>query len=647
MPNPTGAQVIAKALQGLGVTVIFGLVGIPVAEIAEEAINLGIRFIGFRNEQACSYAATAYGYLTGKPGVCLLVGGPGILHGMAGVGNASANSWPTLILGGNSEQGLNGKGGFQEMDSVALLKPHTKMAMQPSSNDPYTIVHAVQRAYRICWYGRPGPAYVDLPADLIMSPTTSSKTKLKLLPNPVPSPPRPATNQSEIQAAASLLRNAAAPLVVIGKGAAYSHTEIILRTLIDDHNIPFLPTPMGKGVIPDSHPLNTSSARSTALKKADCILLLGARLNWILHYGEPPKFNPNVKIIQIDISAEDLSRVNGIGEPSLSLFGDIPTILHQLHFALKIPTTYRCLATPTLLPNSTNPYISTLAHSATLNNEALQLRSLTPTSSSTPLTYERAYHIISTTLNTYSPPSKGEIVLIAEGANTMDISRSCFPIHHPRQRLDAGTNATMGVGGGYAVAAWAAYNMPQPGPAYGEPPHQETLLAGQKKRVVCLMGDSAFGFSGMEIETMARHKMPVLIFVMNNSGIYHGDSLDKEDWEAKQADTVKGKTKGKRKGLRGTTLLWETRYEKMAEMVGGVGMFVRTEEELERAVRVGWEEGDVEGKTTDGKKGKGRVVIVNVVIEAGLGKSIAFAWEQAKESGGISVDRSMAKDAKL
>ena len=197
------------------------------------------------------------------------------------------------------------------------------------------------------------------------------------------------------------------------------------------------------------------------------------------------------------------------------------------------------------------------------------------------------------------------------------------------------------------MAAWAGYNMPQPGPAYGEPPHQGELLAGQKKRVVCLMGDSAFGFSGMEIETMARHKIPVLIFVMNNSGIYHGDSLDKGDWDAKQADTVKGQTKGKRKGLRGTTLLWDTRYEKMAEMVGGVGMFVKSEEELERAVRVGWEEGDVDGETTGGKKGTGRVVLVNVVIEAGLGKSIAFAWEQAKETGGISVDRSMAKDAKL
>ncbi|KAI9868574.1 MAG: hypothetical protein M1823_009068, partial [Watsoniomyces obsoletus] len=126
MPQPTGEQIIARTLLSLNVTVIFGLVGIPVAGIAEEAINLGIRFIGFRNEQACSYAASAYGYLTGKPGVCLLVGGPGILHAIAGVGNASANAWPTLFLGGNSEQRLNGKGAFQEMDSVAVLRGHTK-----------------------------------------------------------------------------------------------------------------------------------------------------------------------------------------------------------------------------------------------------------------------------------------------------------------------------------------------------------------------------------------------------------------------------------------------------------------------------------------------------------------------------------------
>ena len=645
MASPTGEQVIAKALQDLGVTVIFGLVGVPVAGIAEESINLGIRFIGLRNEQACSYAATAYGYLTGKPGVCLLVGGPGILHAIGGVGNSSANAWPTLFLGGNSEQMLNGKGAFQEMNSVSVLGPHTKCALQPSSNDPYTITHAIHRAYRICWYGRPGPSYVDLAADLIMTHTIPSKTPLRLTSSSISSPPKPAAQPADIARVVQLLKSAKAPLVVIGKGAAYSRSESSINTLIDSHQLPFLPTPMGKGVVRDSHPLNTTPARSAALANADVVLLLGARLNWILHYGEPPKYSSNVKFIQIDISAEELGRVNGVGEPAMSLFGDIGVIISQLYTALG---SWR--AFPSSSPDSTNSsspdsYLATLSASAKLNNKTYSAKALKTTSPGTPLTFERAYHIINSTLSKHMD----DIVLIAEGANTMDISRSAFSLTKPRQRLDAGTFATMGVGGGYAVAASAAYNFPAPhNPQDGPKPNPTGLLAGKPKRVVCLFGDSAFGFSGMEIETMSRYKMPVLIFVMNNSGIYHGDSLSSEEWMQRQSDTFTGNTlhsamempsaPAAKKGLRATSLTWETRYEMMAEMVGGKGYFVKTEEELDAATKGGWEE-------------KEKVVLVNVVIESGLGKSINFAWEMAREGkskgGKTDVGEGKGKEAKL
>jgi 2-hydroxyacyl-CoA lyase 1 len=637
MANPTGEQVIAKALQDLGVSVIFGLVGVPVAGIAEEAINLGIRFIGLRNEQACSYAATAYGYLTGRPGVCLLVGGPGILHAIAGVGNASANAWPTLFLGGNSEQILNGKGAFQEMDSVSVLTPHTKFAIQPSSNDPYTITHAIHRAYRLCWYGRPGPTYVDLPADLIMTPTVPPKTRLQLKSTSIPSPPKPAAQPSDITLAANLLKASSAPLVVIGKGAAYSRSESAINTLINSHNLPFLPTPMGKGVVPDTQPLNTTTARSAALGNADVIVLIGARLNWILHYGEPPKFSPHVKFIQLDISAEELGRVNGLGEPAVSLFGDIGVITSQLHSALGSWTAFPSLSLTNSSSPRSYPYLTALATSAKKNDTAYSAKALKPTPPNAPLTYERAYHIINSTLSNHMD----DIVLVAEGANTMDISRSAFQLTLPRQRLDAGTYATMGVGCGYAVAAEAAYNWPAPkNPHGGKNAEPGGLLAGTPKRIVCLFGDSAFGFSGMEIETMSRYKMPVLIFVMNNSGIYHGDSLSEVEWRAKQSQSFAGDTVMRdrnRKGLRATSLLWETRYEKMAEMVGGTGYFVKTEEELEEATRRGWAE-------------KEKVVLINVVIEAGLGKSISLAWEMSKEGrdeeGRVRQGKE-GKDAKL
>jgi 2-hydroxyacyl-CoA lyase 1 len=625
MPNPSGAYIIARTLQDLGVTVLFGLVGVPVADIAEEAISLGIRFIGFRNEQACSYAATAYGYLTGKPGICLLVGGPGILHGMAGIGNASANAWPAVFLGGSSEQTLNGKGAFQEMDSVSLLTPHTKMAMRPAKSDPYTIVSAIHRAYRFAWYGRPGPTFVDLPGDLIMMPTSDGKSHLDLpSAKSLRPPPKAFADADRVAEAVTLLKVAKAPLVVIGKGAAYARAEGHINELVTRHNLPFLPTPMGKGVIPDDHPLSATAARSAALKNADVVVLLGARLNWILHYGEPPKYSSGVKIIQVDISPEELGRVNGHGEPAVSLFGDIGAVVSQINAALGGWTAFP----KQRLDNNSHPYLAALSASAHKNNAAQSRKSLAVTQPGQLLSYERAYHIINAALNDLTSPSQSEIVWMSEGANTMDISRTSFSVSEPRQRLDAGTYATMGVGGGYALAAYAAYNYP----------------VADSKRVVCLFGDSAFGFSGMEIETMARHRMPIVIFVMNNSGIYHGDSISAEEWAGKQVDSVKGETvvegRGK-KGLRSTSLLWETRYDMMAEMVGGKGYFVKTEEDLGRATRDAWEWG----------KSNRNVVLINVVIESGRDKTISFAWEMSRQNEKVlpkqmSIAKKV-KDAKL
>ena len=271
MSPPTGAVLIARAFHELGVKVIFGLVGIPVVQIAEEAIALGIRFIAFRNEQAASYAATAYGYLTGKPGVCLVVGGPGVLHAMAGIGNSFANAFPTLFLGGSSETHLVTKGAFQEMDAIALLTPHVKIAVRTGLD---SIPQSITNAYKTSWYGRGGPTFIDLPADVIQGKGEETTAYV------VPAPPRSGADPAKINVIANLLKSANAPLVIVGKGAAYAQAENTIRRLIHQTKIPFLPTPMGKGVLPDSHPSNASTARSTALKEADVVLILGARLNW-------------------------------------------------------------------------------------------------------------------------------------------------------------------------------------------------------------------------------------------------------------------------------------------------------------------------------------------------------------------------------
>ncbi|TVY20427.1 2-hydroxyacyl-CoA lyase 1 [Lachnellula arida] len=577
MVPPTGAALIARALHELGVQVIFGLVGIPVVQIAEEAIALGIRFIAFRNEQAASYAATAYGYLTGRPGVCLVVGGPGVLHAMAGIGNASANAFPLLLLAGSSETHLVTKGAFQEMDAISLITPHTKIAIRSSLE---SIPQSLTNAYKTSFYGRSGPSFVDLPADVIQGEGDEMATRI------VPVPPRAASDPEKIKSIVQLLKSARAPLVIVGKGAAYSQAEAAIRKLIDQTRIPFLPTPMGKGILADSHPSNTATARSAALKGADVVLILGARLNWILHFGEDPKWNPDVKIIQVDISAEELGKNNG--DPALGVIGDIRAVTIQLTDALG-KWEY----------DTASNYVKSLKASAAKNEAKAEKVAKVDKS---PMTYARTFDVIKETLDTLSPPEDGGVVYVSEGANTMDISRSAFPVEHPRLRLDAGTHATMGVGLGYAIAAHCAYNLPSPEAVSGS-------ITGHKK-VVCLEGDSAFGFSLAEVETMARYRMDILIFVINNGGVYHGDSEDSDAWLQLQNNTIEGKAQG---GLRSSSLGWEVGYEKVAEMCGGKGYLVRTPEELAKATKEGF---------------KASVpVVVNVIIEAGQAQKLEFAWQ--------------------
>jgi 2-hydroxyacyl-CoA lyase 1 len=458
------------------------------------------------------------------------------------------------------------------------VTPHVKVAIRPTGVD--ALPRSIRNAYRAAWYGRPGPSFVDLPGDYIQGSPNENCKELGSF-NMLPAPPAPAADSAKLMKVAAVLKGAKAPLIVIGKGAAYARAEGVIRDFIDKTSIPFLPSPSGKGVVPDSHPLNTASARSTALKNADVVLLLGARLNWIFHYGEAPKWNPNATFIQVDLSTEEIGR-NG-GDASLGIVGDVNIVIPQLQQHLE-SWKYN---------TSASLYIKTLTTSKERNEtKAAETEAIFKS----PLSYTHAYKIIRETLHSLSPPEDGGIVYVAEGANTMDISRSAFPVEYPRLRLDAGTHATMGVGMGYAIAAHEAYNSPS---AEG---HSGPL--GHKK-IIALEGDSAFGFSGMEIETMARMNMDVLIIVMNNGGIYNGDAQSEEEFHARRE-------KGGKEGLRSWSLGWEVRYEKVAEACGGKGYFVRTDEELERATREGFQ-----AKVP---------VIINVVIEPGkMGKVVSIS----------------------
>ncbi|KAG0710042.1 2-hydroxyacyl-CoA lyase 1 [Chionoecetes opilio] len=526
-----GFAVVAKALADQGVQYMFGIVGIPVMEVAVAAQQVGIKYIGMRNEQAACYAAQAIGYLTRKPGVCLAVSGPGVLHTLGGLANAQSNCWPVLVLGGSSDQDQEGMGAFQECPQVEACRPFCKYSARPPSIQ--LIPYHVAKAIKSTTYGRPGAAYLDLPGNLLSGSVDES------LVEPFPRSPPPPTSLAPPQAvseAVSLLAGARRPLVVVGKGAAYGRAENQVKTLIEKTGLPFLPTPMGKGVLPDNHAQCVAPARSKALLKADVVLLLGARLNWMLHFGRAPRYDPHVKFIQVDVCAEEFhNSVQG----SVCLLGDVKEICGQL-----------VAASPGTLHPSQSSWWDSLREKMQANTAISNKLSH---DTSVPLNYYAVFHHLHQLL-------PEDCIIVSEGANTMDIGRTLLQNKHPRHRLDAGTFGTMGVGLGYAIAAalWAQDSAPG-------------------KRIVCVEGDSAFGFSGMELETIYRYKLPIIIIIVNNNGIYGGltDELFSDIREGIDPALATPPT----------SLLPQVHYERMAALFGDNGHFCTTVPQLQRVVR--------------------------------------------------------------
>ncbi|KAM8758481.1 2-hydroxyacyl-CoA lyase 1 isoform 1-T1 [Rhynchonycteris naso] len=529
----SGATVIAQALKTQDVKYMFGIVGIPVTEIAIAAQQVGIRYVGMRNEQAACYAASAVGYLTGRPGVCLVVSGPGLVHALGGMANANMNCWPLIVIGGSSERSQETMGAFQEFPQVEACRLYSKFSVRPTSIE--AIPSIIEKAVRSSIYGRPGACYVDIPADFVNFQVNVNSIKYMECCMP---PPVSMAEASAVRIAASVIRNAKQPLIIIGKGAAYAHAEEGLRKLVEQCKLPFLPTPMGKGVIPDNHPNCVGAARSRALQFADVIVLFGARLNWILHFGRPPRYQPDVKFIQVDICAEELG--NNV-RPAVTLLGDINAVTKQLLEQFD--------KTPWQYPPESNWW--KILREKMKSNEATSKE--LALKKSLPMNYYTVFYHVQKQL-------PRNCIVVSEGANTMDIGRTVLQNYLPRHRLDAGTFGTMGVGLGFAVAAAVVAKDRNPG-----------------QRVVCVEGDSAFGFSGMEVETICRYNLPIVLLVVNNNGIYQGVPTDtwKEMLKLGDATAV----------VPPMCLLPNAHYEQVMTAFGGSGYLVQTPEELQESLR--------------------------------------------------------------
>lgn len=469
MTTVDGATVIARSLADQGVEHMFGVLGVPVYGIAGAAEQEGIKFYAFRNEQAASYAAGVHGYLTGRPGVCLAVSGPGMIHAVAGLANAWANCWPMLLLGGANDSYQNGRGAFQEAPQLESARPYSKFVARAESIQSLPLL--IEQGVRQSMHGRPGAAYLDLPGDLIFGEVDSQAvTYLPQCPNPAGAP----ALESYIDQALEVLQSAERPLVIIGKGAAYARSEDEVREFIGSTQLPFLPTPMGKGVMPDDHPLCVAAARSHALQNADVVFLLGARFNWILHFGLPPRFRKDVRVIQLDIAPEEIGRNVSTEVP---LVGDARVITRQLNTRLH--------SSPWQFARE-SPWLLELQDRIAENRQTVEPMLY---DDSVPMGYYRVLRAIQENI-------PGDAMVVSEGASTMDISRSVLKHSSPRHRLDAGTFGTMGIGLGSAIAAAV---------------HDPT------KHVIAVEGDSAFGFSGMEFEVACRFNLPITVVILNNN----------------------------------------------------------------------------------------------------------------------------------
>ncbi len=549
----TGAKIIAESLKQQGVEYMFGIVGFPVGSIAEEAQKAGIRYVGMRNEQAASYAAQAAGYLTGRPQACLVVSGPGVIHALSGLANAKSNCWPMILIGGASAVSQNGRGAFQEESQVISATPLCKYAH--AVEDARRIPFYVEQAVRTSFYGRPGPVYLDMPDDIISQEVDDDKIRFA---STIPDAPRPQVLEEDVEAALTALESAERPLVIVGKGMAWSRAEEEVREFIERTQLPFLASPMGKGVVPDEHPLSVGAARTLALQQADVVFLMGARFNWIMHFGMSPRFSKDIRVIQLDAAAEEI----GTNVPTeVALVGDGKAVIGQLNRALDNRQWF--------YPAETE-WRTAIAEKASANQEMVQPMA---DDDSAPTNYYRAFKDIREWL-----PENA--MIISEGANTMDIGRTQMPNNLPRSRLDAGSYGTMGVGMGFAVAA---------------------AVVHPDRPIVAVEGDSGFGFSGMEVETMCRNNLPVKIVILNNGGI--GSGIDELPMD---------------KPIPPGVLTPRARYDLMMEAFGGMGILVEDPKNLKEAL-------------DDAMAFEGPAII-NVLLDPRAGrKPQQFAWLTKEE----------------
>ena len=541
-----GFHLVINALKLNDINTIYGVPGIPITDLGRIAQAEGMRVISFRHEQHAGNAASIAGYLTKKPGICLTVSAPGFLNGLTALANATTNCFPMILISGSSEREIVDlqQGDYEEMDQLAIAKPLCKAAFRVLHAEDIGI--AVARAIRAAVSGRPGGVYLDLPAKLfaqVMDSVEGQKSLVKV----VDPAPQQLPSADSIARALDVLKSAKRPLIILGKGAAYAQEDEIVRSFVEKSGVPYLPMSMAKGLLPDDHSQSAGAARSLVLKEADVVVMVGARLNWLLSHGKGKSWGEpgSKRFIQVDIEPREMDSNVEIVAP---VVGDIGSCLSAMTKAMGDKW-----------PAVSADWIANIQTRKDVNLEKMLAKLM---SNTVPMDFHSALGALRTIVK-----QRPDAILVNEGANTLDFARSIINVFKPRKRLDVGTWGIMGIGMGAAVAA--------------------AVETGQ--RVLAVEGDSAFGFSGMEIETICRYNLSVCVVVFNNNGIYRG--------------TDQNLTGGE--DVAPTVFVKDARYDLMMAAFGGVGVYATTPDELTRAVNEAMD--------------SGKPTLVNAVIDENAG----------------------------
>jgi thiamine pyrophosphate-dependent acetolactate synthase large subunit-like protein len=510
-----GSQILAEALERQGVDMFFFIMGAPMLMVESEALKRGLRGIDVRHEQAAAMMAHAYARLRRRPGVCMAASGPGVTNLITGVAHAWADGVPVIALGGSAPVGTWGRGAFQEIDQLAMMEPCTKWAARV--HHPRRLPEFLDEAFERAMSGKPGPVYLDLPADVLFQEVDAAKIEW-----PEPWDPkmrsRPQAAREEIESLLAMLEAAERPIVVAGSGVLWSEAEAELQALVERAGIPFYTTPQSRGMIPEDHALCYLTARSSAFREADLILVIGTRLNYVIGHAAPPRFDAAARRVRIDIDPDEIATSPRL---DLGITGDAKAVLRQLLSASADRL-------------SEDSFASWRERLRGRNSGKQEEQEAILGAAEVPIHPLRLCKEIRDFIDR-------DAVLVVDGQEILNFGRQTIPSFLPNHRMNSGVFGTMGVGLPLGVGA---------------------KLAAPERQVVVLHGDGSFGMNAMEFDTAVRHGVPVLVVISLNGG-WTGDP-----------DRAKP----------GRDLAY-TRYDRIAETLGGHGEYVEEPDEIRPALQ--------------------------------------------------------------